>query len=1244
MVVAGEPTDTGGAYVLYGDPALNQPGRTRIDLDALTPREGFVVAGADEGDILREVELQRGEGAPDRLLLSGYRNGRDTDFNAFVTNAEAWVATVGERPEAEAPESQPVPPVTESAPGVVPVTRLDDVVDDDPGTTSLREAVLWANAQEEPVTIELGPHLYRLGKGEDFDITGAVTIRGAADESTLLLSGSDGLFDVRRDGNLTLQDMSLRGLPAYRETADSAAVTVTGGALTLNRVTVEGFWFESETETLNRGKGEFDYEPVQAGAIFARGGSVDITDSHFPDNRSWRGAAIHARDGARVTVDSTGFEGNAVYFAARERTFKSGFFEYIQGFAYGGGAAIFSDAAVVDVYDTATARAPEGTTFRDHQLLALPDGVPLGETFADTELADFAGTRRVEENEDDIGARSLVEGDNIYAASTIDLAEPSNRVEPVDLAALRATPNPPPPSGANAPSGIEAPPLEAGTPMAQAAAADIPEPQIVYLRAFNDAVLAEVDVFSPAEGATVETTAEGLALDLRGYRIELQGSGLGFTDDPLALIGTVDLYEAAAALATGVVTGVTIKSADGATGLVRATGFTQPLATLTEGLGDLGSAETPGLAALLSRRAEDGDIGGSPLADTLTGGPGPDTLAGGPGDASLRGGAGADLFRIAASDGPGTDTVADFTPGEDRLDLAGFEGLSTAADLRFEAGAAVPTLLLPNGARLRLPGFDGAGRRLAGLQFGAAPTEIDVASAGAPVTVTGGAGADVLRLIVEGDALTDPTRLTAAVAGRQAVEGANGQAVTLDGLGVTASGFETAEAVITAAGVEVTVTALVAGGEEAETLTGTDAAEIVLGGAGDDSIAAGACDDVIVWRAGDGSDSIDGGDGFDIAVLRPAGGETVTLAAEGGRVRVTGLGGASLLLDGVEEVVVTGTAGSDRVIIGDLTGTDIAEETVIINGAPAEPGAEGTDAADTIDASASTRRIVAYGGGDTILGGASGDRLVGEAGDDSLAGNDGDDEFLGGADDDTLDGGAGNDTLQGGDGADSLRGSDGDDSLLGGDGDDTLMAEEGADTLDGGEGTGGNATFGIDTLRGIENVRGTADNDSLTGDAGDNLLDGGAGADTLDGGAGNDTLDGGSDDATPDIFIVGDGVGTIVNLVPGIPGGDRIVVQGTLIADFPSFEARINETPTGIEVDLGEGNALIIERVAKADLGPGDVRFETLVAQDDAFAVTDLTMTTVTGGVLGNDLLTPAGPVSVGPSMAPRWPLAGRCG
>ncbi len=177
---------------------------------------------------------------------------------------------------------------------------------------------------------------------------------------------------------------------------------------------------------------------------------------------------------------------------------------------------------------------------------------------------------------------------------------------------------------------------------------------------------------------------------------------------------------------------------------------------------------------------------------------------------------------------------------------------------------------------------------------------------------------------------------------------------------------------------------------------------------------------------------------------------------------------------------------------------------------------------------------------DQITGGNGDNYIDGAAGDDTLDGGFGNDVVAGGDGNDVADGGAGNDSVYGEGGNDVLYGNDGDDQLFGGQGDDTLRGDLGNDTLDGGAGvntanyqflaatvkvdltlqgtqqdTGG---AGKDTLINIQNVFGTANNDTLIGDShanvlsgfrGDDSLSGGGGDDTLVGGAGNDTLDGG---------------------------------------------------------------------------------------------------------------------------------------
>ncbi|MFN7053195.1 MAG: M10 family metallopeptidase C-terminal domain-containing protein, partial [Gemmobacter sp.] len=72
-------------------------------------------------------------------------------------------------------------------------------------------------------------------------------------------------------------------------------------------------------------------------------------------------------------------------------------------------------------------------------------------------------------------------------------------------------------------------------------------------------------------------------------------------------------------------------------------------------------------------------LAGSAAADRLLGGAGDDILMDGAGVDVLTGGAGADIF-VMSSDG-GVDTITDFTPGVDRIDLSGWPMLRSRAQL-----------------------------------------------------------------------------------------------------------------------------------------------------------------------------------------------------------------------------------------------------------------------------------------------------------------------------------------------------------------------------------------------------------------------------------------------------------------------------------------------------------------------------------------------------------------------------------
>ena len=126
---------------------------------------------------------------------------------------------------------------------------------------------------------------------------------------------------------------------------------------------------------------------------------------------------------------------------------------------------------------------------------------------------------------------------------------------------------------------------------------------------------------------------------------------------------------------------------------------------------------------------------------------------------------------------------------------------------------------------------------------------------------------------------------------------------------------------------------------------------------------------------------------------------------------------------------------------------------------------------------------------------------------DCLVGWGGNDRLYGGSGNDILNGGSGNDILEGRGGNDWLNGGPGPDTLDGGDGNDTASYEGSRDAvtvnLATGSVSGGDA--GGDTLVSIENLTGSAHDDTLIGNDEDNVLQGGGGNDRLVGGDGIDT-------------------------------------------------------------------------------------------------------------------------------------------
>jgi Ca2+-binding RTX toxin-like protein len=229
----------------------------------------------------------------------------------------------------------------------------------------------------------------------------------------------------------------------------------------------------------------------------------------------------------------------------------------------------------------------------------------------------------------------------------------------------------------------------------------------------------------------------------------------------------------------------------------------------------------------------------------------------------------------------------------------------------------------------------------------------------------------------------------------------------------------------------------------------------IIGGPGTDVLVGSSGDDEFDWAPGDGSDTVEGQAGADTLLFQGSNdAEDIDLSANGGRALFSrSVGGVTIDLNDVEAIDFLARGGSDTVVVGDLSGTDVTEvrldlaasaggggdgrtDTVTIDGtavadAVGVVGEDGGIRVEGLQATVSLSEpepedqlvIDGLGGGDTILAGGAGDGAI---------------ELV-------LDGGLGADTLFGSEGADTITGGDGDDFALLGDGDDTFVWNPGDD-------------------------------------------------------------------------------------------------------------------------------------------------------------------------------------------------------
>ena len=240
------------------------------------------------------------------------------------------------------------------------------------------------------------------------------------------------------------------------------------------------------------------------------------------------------------------------------------------------------------------------------------------------------------------------------------------------------------------------------------------------------------------------------------------------------------------------------------------------------------------------------------------------------------------------------------------------------------------------------------------------------------------------------------------------------------------------------------------------------------------------------------------------------------LAGDTGDDTLTGGNNDDVLWGGFGTNHLNGRGGNDWFITGD-PGSDAINESNIIDG--------GGGKHDTVDYSGATAAVTVDFGHNFGFVGGHNDTITGV------------EDAIGSIYNDVMTGDSGNNTLSGGLGADILIGGAGSD-ILDGRGTSGVFAPNFVPVLpdgdtasyqtsstyvvvDLGTGTGTHGDAAGDTLRNIQNLTGSAFDDTLKGDSNANVLDGGDGSDTLKGGGGADTFNGGLNlDGKTDMDIV----------------------------------------------------------------------------------------------------------------------------
>ena len=423
--------------------------------------------------------------------------------------------------------------------------------------------------------------------------------------------------------------------------------------------------------------------------------------------------------------------------------------------------------------------------------------------------------------------------------------------------------------------------------------------------------------------------------------------------------------------------------------------------------------------------------------DTLTGGKGDDYLSGDKGNDTLTGGAGKDSFAYAA--GGGTDTVTDYTAGQDTLEItSGRISKVTVSkkDLIYKIGSGTVTLKNAAGKAVTIQDMNGGytvsdskiemlsdfNGSMDANTYWRNVTTIDGRKSDGTANIIGNSKNNTIYASKNGGTYQGGK-------GNDTVYGGAGEDELFGGTGSDKLYGNAGDDTLSGDYGNDTLD----GGAGNDEIYGGDGNDRLIGGTGNDALSGGSGKDTFVYGNGDGKDVItDYTEGDDIIEISN-GTITKTVVANDGNDIVFSVGSGSVTVENIINEKVKDSPDI-KIQIKDSHGSYVM----------------GNNRIDLKSDFGGSLNLNSYLASNTYVYGSNTTKGI------SITGNDKDNGIFGGSGNDTLTGGAGHDVLEGGAGNDTLTGGVGNDRLFGGAGNDTLTGGAGNDTLIGGA---GNDTF-----------------------------------------------------------------------------------------------------------------------------------------------------------------------------------------